>query len=82
MSNIHLISSSSYHVINNKIKEIIGDNTNITTHSLNDVTIFDCIDDASYFGLSMKKELLSLKMSNILVANLIMKKSVKLLKVF
>ncbi len=61
MSNIHLISSSSYHVINNKIKEIIGDNTNITTHSLNDVTIFDCIDDASYFGLFNEKRVIIIK---------------------
>lgn len=51
MNNIHLIASNSYHVINNKIKEIIGDNSNVTTHSLNDITIYDIIDDASYFGL-------------------------------
>lgn len=61
MSNIHLISSSSYHVINSKVKEIIGDNTNITTHSLNDVSIFDCIDDASYFGLFNEKRVIIIK---------------------
>lgn len=61
MSNIHLIASSSYHVINNKIKEIIGDNTNITTSSLNDVTIYDVIDDASYFGLFNEARVIIIK---------------------
>lgn len=61
MSNIHLISSTSYHVINNKIKEIVGDNTNITTHSLNDVTIYDCIEDASYFGLFNDERVIIIK---------------------
>lgn len=61
MSNIHLISSTSYHVINNKIKEIVGDNTNITTNSLNDVSIYDCIDDASYFGLFDEQRVIIIK---------------------
>lgn len=61
MSNIHLISSTSYHVINNKIKEIVGDNTNITTNSLNDVSLYDCIDDASYFGLFDEQRVIIIK---------------------
>lgn len=51
MKHIYLISSPSYNIINLEIKKIIQDNTNITYHSLNDVTIYDCIEDASYFGL-------------------------------
>lgn len=51
MKEIYLLSSSSYNIINLQIKEIAVNNENITYHSLNDVTIYDCIDDASYFGL-------------------------------
>lgn len=51
MKNIYLLASLSYHVINSEIKKIVGDNTNITYESLNDMSIYDCIDDASYFGL-------------------------------
>lgn len=51
MKEIYLLSSSSYNIINLQIKEIAVGNENITYHSLNDVTIYDCIDDASYFGL-------------------------------
>lgn len=51
MKHIYLISSPSYNIINLEIKKITLDNTNITYHSLNDVTIYDCIEDASYFGL-------------------------------
>lgn len=51
MKKIYLITCQSYHVLNNKINKITNGNTNITTFSLNNVSIYDCIDDASYFGL-------------------------------
>lgn len=51
MKKIYLIKALSYRVIDNILESIIKDNTNITTFSLNDVTIYDCIDDASYFGM-------------------------------
>lgn len=51
MKQIYLISSPSYNIINLEIDSIVLENTNITNHSLNDVSIYDCIEDASYFGL-------------------------------
>lgn len=51
MVNVYLIKSNSYRVINEEIKNICKDNTNITYFSLNDISIYDVIDDASYFGL-------------------------------
>lgn len=51
MKKIYLIKSSSYRVLDNKIKEIIAASTNVTTFSLNDISIYEVIDDASYSGL-------------------------------
>lgn len=51
MKKIYLLSSSSYHVIKTMIDKIADGNQNITINSLNDMSIYDCIDDASYFGL-------------------------------
>lgn len=51
MKNIYLIKSLSYRVLDNKIHEITADSTNITTLSLNDISIYEVIDDASYLGL-------------------------------
>lgn len=61
MGNIHLISSPSYHIINNLINEIALDNTNITYESLVDMSIYDCIDDASYFGLFNDNRIIVIK---------------------
>lgn len=61
MKHIYLISSSSYNIINLEIKKITQDNTNITYHSLNDVTIYDCIEDASYFGLFDENRIIVIK---------------------
>ena len=61
MSNIHLISSESYHITNNLINEIAFGNTNITYESLQDFSIYDCIDDASYFGLFNDKRIIVIK---------------------
>ena len=51
MANIYIIKCNSYRIINEEIKKITNDIENITYFSLNDVTIYDVIDDASYFGL-------------------------------
>lgn len=61
MKRIYLLSSPSYHVINAKITSIAGDNKNITINSLNDMSIYDCIDDASYFGLSDEARIIIIK---------------------
>ncbi len=61
MKKIYLISSPSYNIINLEIKKIAGDNTNITVHSLNDETIYDCIEDASYFGLFDESRVIVIK---------------------
>lgn len=51
MANIYLIKSTSYRIINDEINKICKDNNNVTYFSLNEVSIYDVIDDASYFGL-------------------------------
>lgn len=51
MANIYLIKSGSYRIINEEIKKICNGNNNITYFSLNEVSIYDVIEDASYFGL-------------------------------
>lgn len=61
MKKIYLLTSSSYHVANNKINEIAKDNKNITIFSLNEVSIYDCIDDASYFGLFDEERIIIIK---------------------
>lgn len=61
MKEIYLLSSSSYNIINLQIKEIAAGNDNITYQSLNDVTIYDCIDDASYFGLFDENRIIVIK---------------------
>lgn len=61
MKNIYLLSSPSYNIINLEIKNIAGENENITYHSLNNVTIFDCIEDASYFGLFDENRIIVIK---------------------
>lgn len=61
MKEIYLLSSSSYNIINLQIKEIASGNENITYQSLNDVTIYDCIDDASYFGLFDENRIIVIK---------------------
>lgn len=61
MEHIYLISSPSYHITNNLINEIAGDNTNITYESLLDMSIYDCIEDASYFGLFNDNRIIVIK---------------------
>lgn len=61
MKNIYLISSISYHLINDKIKSIAENNSNITYFSLNENTIYDVIDDASYFGLFNESRIIVVK---------------------
>ena len=51
MKNIYLIKSSSFHLTDMLIKDISGNNDNITIVSLMDTSIYNCIEDASYFGL-------------------------------
>ncbi len=51
MKNIYLIKSSSYHLTDLLINELAHDNDNITIVSLSDTTIYNCIEDASYYGL-------------------------------
>lgn len=61
MNNLYLIKCTSYRILNEEIKRIAGNDANITTFSLNDVTIYDCIDDASYFGLFEEKRVIIIK---------------------
>lgn len=58
---IYLLKSSSYRILNNEIAKITKDIDNITTFSLNDVSIKDCLDDASYYGLFAEKRCLIIK---------------------
>lgn len=58
---IYLLKSSSYRILNNEIAKITKDIENITTFSLNDVSIKDCLDDASYYGLFAEKRCLIIK---------------------
>lgn len=58
---IYLLKSSSYRILNNEIAKITKDIKNITTFSLNDVSIKDCLDDASYYGLFAEKRCLIIK---------------------
>lgn len=51
MKKIYLIKSDSFILLNKTLKEIINDSENVTKFSLNDSTIYDVIDDASYFGM-------------------------------
>ncbi len=48
---VTIIKSSSYRLLNKTIEEICKEVTSRTTFSLNEVSINDVIDDASYFGL-------------------------------
>lgn len=61
MKQIYLLKSSSYNVLNTEIASIIGDNENITTFSIMDTSIYDVIDDASYFGLFDEKRVIIVK---------------------
>ncbi len=48
---VYLIKSSSYRLLNIEINRILEGIDNITKFSLTEVSIFDCIEDASYYGL-------------------------------
>ena len=48
---VYLIKSISYRLLNMKIKELCEGYDNITTFSLLDTSIFDCIDDDSYYDV-------------------------------
>lgn len=48
---VYLIKSSSYRLLNSELDKLLQDVDNITKFSLMDVSIFDCIEDASYYGL-------------------------------
>jgi DNA polymerase III delta subunit len=61
MKNVYLIKSISYHLTDLLIKDIIKDNNNVTTISLMNTSIYDCIDDASYYGLFSDPRVIILK---------------------
>lgn len=48
---VYLIKSSSYRLLNLELDKIFSEIDNITRFSLMDVSIFECIEDASYYGL-------------------------------
>lgn len=50
MANIYLIKSDSYNLINTEIEKHIDDTYEVTKFSLLNDSIYDIIDDASYFG--------------------------------
>ena len=53
--NTYLIISESYHLINEEIKKIIKDN-NYLTFNMNNFSIKDLIDEASYFSFESTKK--------------------------
>lgn len=57
----YLIKSNSYRLLNIEINRILKDIENITNFSLSDVSIYDCIDDASYYGLFAEKRAIIIK---------------------
>ena len=61
MANLYLIKSPSYRLLNREIDRISPPAANITYFSLNDVSIYDCIDDASYFGLFEETRVIVIK---------------------
>ena len=61
MANLYIIKSPSYRLLNEEIKKIAGEDANITYFSLNEVSIYECIDDASYFGLFEEKRVIVIK---------------------
>lgn len=59
--NTYLLKSESYHLLNEEIANIVGNIESKTIFSLNDVTIYDCIDDASYYSLFTNKRAIIIK---------------------
>lgn len=57
----YLIKSSSYRLLNLEIGKICEGIDNVTKFSLMEVSIFDCIDDASYYGLFDGKRAIIIK---------------------
>lgn len=64
MDNIYLICSNSYHLMEDKIKEIIGKNI-YTTYDLNYENIDDIIEEASLISLFQEKRIMLVKNANI-----------------
>ena len=58
---IFLLKGTSYRILNNEISKITKDIANITSFSLNDVSLRDILDDASYYGLFAEKRCLIIK---------------------
>lgn len=61
MSNIYLLAASSYNVIKRKLDELINGNKNVTINSLNDLSISDIVEDASYYGLFEEERVIIIK---------------------
>ena len=61
MKSIYLIACNSYHILKKKIAEIANGNTNITYESLNELTLRECLDDASYMGLFSEERVIVIK---------------------
>ncbi len=60
VANIYLLKCSSYNVINEEIAALTEGYT-IATHSLNEQTIDECLEDASYFGMFDSKRAFVIK---------------------
>lgn len=58
---IYLLKSSSYRILNSEINEITKEISSITTFSLTETDIRDCLDDASYYGLFAEKRAIIIK---------------------
>lgn len=68
MKNIYLISSSSIHLLDDKIKDIV-ENNSYTTFDLNSLSIDDILEEAAYFSLFDDKKYLIIKNANIFSAS-------------
>lgn len=64
MDNVYLISSSSYYLMEDEIKKIIGDNIH-TTYDLNNDLLEDVLEEASYFSLFDDKKYMVVRNADI-----------------
>lgn len=64
MDSIYLISSNSYRLMNEELKNIIGDNS-YTSFDLNATELDDVLEEASYFSLFDEKKYMVVKNANI-----------------
>lgn len=57
----YLISSTSYHLLEDEIKKIVGDEKNVFRYDLSYLTLEELLEEASYFSLFEEKKYLIIK---------------------